>query len=418
MSNPIGFGIVAALALTSVAMAGGNDDEKKTNKNEPTPAQDNVTVTAAPGKGITFRAENFNLNLSNRIQVNLGYTEANKGIRDNLGVRIRRARTKMEGSAYKDTVHFLMQFEWADGQTSDINDALITWDLFKADDYAMSLRFGQGKTLFGTEGTGTSSGLEFVDRALATGVFGNVRTRQAQLVGKVGSGNLRWNAGLMNGDVAAAAIGSGIDDSNNGGTQLNWILGLAYGTGQDEIYGEHRKQGALQRADEPMWVANAAIHYGSNDSGDVGGREYNAFTINGGGAFYTGNLHFLGEVFIRDEDADNTTLAGESTAFGWQGSGSYTAEPGPTIQWAYGVRLSGVHVSKYTATGGAAIPILVTPLGGEGNIFEVSVMASAYYFGHNLKTQFGYTFRSVDPDTATVPDPNSHTFEVQSQIVF
>lgn len=418
MSNPIGSGIVAALALTSVALAGGNDDGVKNSKNEPnTPPQDGVTVTAAAGKGITFRGDNFNLNLSNRIQVNLGYTQANKGIEDTFGVRIRRARTKLQGSAYKDTVHFLLQFEWADGQTNDINDALVMWDLYKADDYEMSLRFGQGKTLYGTEATGTSGGLEFVDRALATQVFSNSRSRQAQLVGKLGGGNLRWNAGLMNGDVAAASIGS-VEDANNGGTELNWILGAAYGTGQDEIYGESRKQGALKRADEPMWVTNAAISYGTNDNNDVGGREYDALSINAGGEFWTGNLHFLGEVFIRSEDAGSTTLAGESSAFGWQAAGSYTAEPGPTIQWAYGLRLSGVHITDYKATGGAAVPILVTPLAGEGNILELSLMASAYYFGHNLKTQFGYTFRSYDPDTATVADPNTHTFEVQSQIVF
>ncbi|MEZ5966980.1 MAG: hypothetical protein R3F56_24290 [Planctomycetota bacterium] len=418
MSNPIGFGIAAALALTSAALAGGNDDGVKNNKNEPsTPPQDGVTVTAAPGKGITFRGENYDLNLVNMIQANFGYTGSDSGP-DTLGVSIRRARTRLMGSAYKDTVHFVLQFEWADRQTSDINDALITWDLYKAENYEMSLRFGQGKTLFGTEWTGTAYGLEFVDRALATQVFSATRTRQAQLVGKIGGGNLRWNAGLMNGDVAQSSIGAGVEDNNNGGTELNWILGVAYGSGQDKLYGEFREQGALQRADEPMWVANAAISYGANDSNDVGGREYNALSLNGGGAFYTGNLHFLGEVFIRDEDADNTTLAGESTAFGWQASGSYTAEPGPTIQWAYGLRLSGVHVSDYTATGGAALPILVTGLGGEGNILELSAMATAYYFGHNLKTQFGYTFRSFDPDTASVPDPNVHTFEVQSQIVF
>lgn len=418
MSNPFGSGIVAALALTSVALAGGNDGKTNDPKKEPTPPQDGVTVTAAAGKGITFKAEQFSLNLSNRIQVNLGYSNLENG-EDTLGVSIRRARTKLAGSAYKETVHFLMQFEWADGQTSDILDALINWDFYKADDYEMSLRFGQAKTLYGTEATGTSSGLEFVDRAIATRTFANTRSRQAQVVGKLGSGNLRWNAGMLNGDVAASAIGAGIDDNNNGSNELNWIVGGAYGSGHDEVYGEGRKQGAIKRAEETMWVVNSAISYGQNDAQDVGGREYDAFSINGGGAFYTGNFHFLGEVFIRDEDADNTTLAGEATAFGWQGSGSYTAEPGATIQWAYGARLSGVHVTDFTATGAGATPILATVLGGgEGDIFELSLMATAYYFGHNLKTQFGYTLTSINPDTAGIPDSTNHRVEVQSQIVF
>lgn len=417
MSNPFGC-IVAALALTSAAWAGGNDNKNDPSKNEPNNLpQDGVTVTAAAGKGITFKAENFSLNLVNRIQVNFGYAN-NENAEDTLGVNIRRARTKLAGSAYKDTVHYVLQFEWADGDTADVLDALILWDFYKADDYEMGLRFGQGKTLFGVEATGTSSGLEFIDRAIASQTFANLRSRQAQVVGKMGGGNLRWHGGLMNNDAAAAAAGAGSDDTNNLSNELNWILGAEYGTGQDEIYGEKRKQGALTRADETMWIAKTAISYGQNDAQDVGGLEYDAFTINGGGALYTGNLHFLGEVFIRDEDSDNTALGGESTAFGWQASGSYTQEPGTTIQWAYGLRFSGVHVTDYTATAAGATPIFGGALGGEGDIFEISVVASAYYFGHNLKTQFGYTFRSFDPDAVGVADADNHIVELQSQIVF
>lgn len=414
MSNPLGFGIVAALAMTSVALAGGNDGKNKIpNNDEQAPVQDGIRVTAAAGKGITFATEGFTLNLVNRIQVNFGFTNFENG-EDTLGVSIRRARTKFSGDAYKDTVHFLMQFEWADGQTSDINDALILWDFYKTDNGEMSLRFGQGKNLFGTEATGTSAGLEFIDRARATLVFANTRTRQAQIVGKMSGGAFRWNAGLLNGDVSAASIGAGIDDSNNNSNELNWIGGIAYGTGQDEIYGEGRKQGALKVAEETMWVANAAVHYGQNDAADVG-QEYDAFTLNGGGAMWTGHLHFLGEVFIRDESADRTTVAAESQAFGWQAQGSYTADPGPSVQWGYGVRLSGVHVTDVTGAG----TLLFNPgIGGEGDILEIQVVASAFYVGHSLKTQFGYTFQSVDPDAAGVADSNNHRIELQSQIVF
>ena len=415
MSNPFGFGIVAALAMTSVALASGNDGKNiRTNGNgeEPKPAQDGVTVSAAAGKGITFAGEGFKLNLVNRIQVNLGYTN-NENAEDTLGVRVRRARTKLSGDAYKDTVHFVLQFEWADGQTSDINDALMIWDFYKTDDNSMSLRFGQGKTLFGTEATGTSGGLEFIDRARATMVFSNVRSRQAQVVGKVGNGELRWNAGMLNNDVSAAAIGFTGEDSNNASNELNFIAGGSYGTGQDEIYGEGRKQGALKIAEEPMWVANAAIAYGQNDVQDTGA-EYDAFTINGGGAYWTGHVHALAEVFFRDESADRPAAAMESKAFGWQAQGTYTMDPGQTIQWAYGARLTGVHVTDVTGTG----PVLIfnPGTGGEGDILEFQLVASAYYVGHNLKTQFGYTFQDVDPDVGT--NSTNHVIELQSQIVF
>jgi hypothetical protein len=279
----------------------------------------------------------------------------------------------------------------------------------------MSLRFGQGKTLFGTEATGTSAGLEFIDRALATRAFANTRSRQAQVVGSMSGGAFRWNAGMLNGDVAAAAAGAGIDDSNNLSNELNWIAGIAYGTGQNEIYGEGRRQGALRNVDETMWVANASVHYGQNDAQDIGGIEYDAFTLNGGGAMWAGRMHILGEVFVRDESADNNAAAVESQAFGWQAQGSYTMDPGPSVQWSYGLRLSGVHV---TDTTGAGALIFNPGTGGEGDVLEVQVVASAYYVGHNLKTQFGYTFQDVDPDAVGVPSSTNHVVELQSQIVF
>jgi hypothetical protein len=415
LSSPCGFGIVAALAMTSVALAGGNGDGKNNiptgNGEGPVPNQDGVTITAAAGKGITFAADTFKLNLVNRIQVNFGYTN-NENAEDTLGVRVRRARTKLAGDAYKDTVHFVMQFEWADGQTNDITDALLLWDFYKTDSGTMSLRFGQGKTLFGTEATGTSAGLEFIDRARATMAFANIRSRQAQVVGSMDGGRLRWNAGLLNNDVSAASLGATGEDSNNASNELNWIAGASYGSGQDEVYGEGRKQGALKVADEPMWVANAAIAYGQNDQQDTGA-EYDAFTINGGGAYWTGHLHFLGEVFIRDESADRAGSGIESQAFGWQAQGTYTMDPGQTIQWAYGARLSGVHVTDVSGTG----PVIFNPgTGGEGDILEVQVVASAYYVGHNLKTQFGYTFQDVDPDVGT--GSTNHVVELQSQVIF
>jgi hypothetical protein len=406
MTNPIGSGILAALAMTSVALAGGNDD--KTNPTAP--AQGGVT--AAPGKGITFTGEGFSVNLVNRIQVNFGYTANEGAVEDTLGVNIRRARTKFSGDAYKDTVHFLLQFEWADGDTSDVLDALILWDFMKSDDMTTTLRFGQGKTLYGTEATGSSAGLEFIDRALATMVFANERSRQAQVVGKMSGGKLRWNAGLLNNDVSNAAIGT-TDDTNNGANELNWIAGLSYGTGQDSLYHEAYKQGALKASEELMWVGNVAIAYGQNDAGDVGA-EYDAFNINAGGVVVSGHIHVLAEIFYRDESVDQGNGT-ESEAFGWQAQGSYTADAGPTVQWAGGVRLSGVHITDQTVSG-TGNPLVFPVLGGEGDILELQLVVSAFYSGHNLKTQFGYTYQKVDPDVGA--DADNHTVELQSQIVF
>ncbi len=410
MTTPIGSGILAALALTSVALAGGNDD-KKNSAPESAPVQGGVT--AAPGKGITFSGEGYSLNLSNRIQVNLGFT-ANDGVaEDTLGVSIRRARTKLSGSSYKDTVHFLLQFEWADGDTADILDALMMWDFMKSDDMTTSLRFGQGKTLYGTEATGSSGGLEFIDRAIASRTFANDRSRQAQVTGSMSGGMLRWNAGLLNNDVAAASPGATDDDTNNASNELNWIAGMSYGS--KELAGEGYKQGALKASEETMWVANGSVAYGTNDTVDVGG-EYDSLNFNGGGVVVAGHIHVLAEAFYRTDSMDKGA-GNETKAFGWQAQGSFTADAGPSVQWAGGARLSGVHVTDVTAVnGGGAFRTFAPGVVGEGNILEFEVVVSAFYAGHNLKTQFGYKYQDINPDVGA--DATNHTIELQSQIVF
>ena len=411
MTTPIGSGILAALALTSVALAGGNDN-KNNPASEGAPVQGGVT--AAPGKGITFTGEGYSLNLSNRIQVNLGYA-ANEFAEDTLGVSIRRARTKLSGSSYKDTVHFLLQFEWADGDTADVLDALMMWDFMKSDDMTTSLRFGQGKTLYGTEATGSSSGLEFIDRAVATAAVAHERSRQAQVTGKMSGGKMRWNVGLLNNDVAKAAPGVN-DDNNNGSNELNWIAGLSVGSGHDALYGEGYKQGALEASEELMWVANGAVSYGTNDRNEAGvGSEYDALNINAGGVVVTGHIHGLAEVFYRNDSID--TGAGiETKAFGWQAQGTYTADAGPSVQWGGGLRASGVSVTDAKQVGVGGIGAFAPGFAGEGDIFEIEVVMSAFYAGHNLKTQFGYTFQSIKPDVGV--DATNHVLELQSQIVF
>lgn len=418
MINPFGSGIIAALAMTTVAFAGGGEPGSDGGeRGAPPVAQDGgVKVSAKAGKGVTFETDGFKLNLKNRIQVNFAFRNIDSG-EDTLGVSIRRARTAFSGSAYKDTVHFYVQMEWADNDTSDILDGLIFWDFWKSDEGSLALQFGQGKTLYGIEATGTSSALEFVDRARATTTFANRRSRQAQVLGKFDEGRLRFNAGLLNNDVAASVINQG-DDTNNASNELNWIVGAALGSGHDDMYGTKYTQGSLENSEETEWVVSGALSYGQNDSNDVSGLEYDVINVNGGGALKQGHLHVMGEVFIREEDPDQGNKA---SSLGWQAQGSWTLDPGTNgTQWALGARLSGVSIDDPSLVFNPGLGTITA--GGftffnSGDILEIQVVASAYYAAHNLKTQIGYTYQNVDPDNAP-SDFTNHVVEVQSQIVF
>jgi hypothetical protein len=272
---------------------------------------------------------------------------------------------------------------------------------------------GQGKSLYGKEWTGSSQYLEFVDRSVASMTMANARSRQAQILGKFDEGRLRVNGGLMNNDVAAGALGND-DDANNNGVELNGIIGAQIGSGQDEMYGVRYSQAALTNSEELMWVAGAAVSYGQNDRFDVAAVEYDALNVNAHAAIKQGHLHALGEIFIREEDQD-VPGGPDVSSFGWLGQASWTLDPGPTVQWGAGVRLSGVTIDDP----GGLLRTNATAISGvnlTGDVFEFQVVGNAFYHGHELKTQVGYTLQNFDPDGAS--SATNHIIELQTQVVF
>ena len=427
MKNPIGFGIVAITATASLAWAGGDEEKKAGGLDRLNNAQgggpgepSKVTFSAAAGKGITIDAgDSFMMNIKNRIQPYYSFVanddenpSSNGSYPDVSSFSMRRARTRFAGHVWSKDITFMLQNDWVEG--TSIKDAWIHWFFYREEGHKIGLRFGQTKTFFGREATGTSGGLEFVDRSLASRVFSNRRQRGAVVTGEHSEGKLHWTAGVFNGETAGA--GAGLDGaSEEGGNSDNEMTSIfsvridPNGDMGDEGY----TQGDLSspHKDELLYSIGAGLQLGNNRTSATGPDiEANQVNINAG--VKCSGIHVSLDAFLRKDDPDQAVA---SDSIGWHAGGTYTLEKqdGAHSQWAVGGRFSQIKFDDPVVllTGPA------NPLGGSlGDVKELTVVLNNYYHEHNLKTQVSWTRQWIDPTGAA--SAKNDIIELQLTMVF
>jgi phosphate-selective porin OprO/OprP len=421
--NPLGFGVVAIVATASLALAGG-DDEKKPGGGTPTQGSGGsggtteATFKYSPSKGMTIEGgDSFMLNMKNRIQPYYSFIAnddsnpaINGGRSDTSSFSIRRARTKFEGYVYSKDITYRLQTDWVEG--TSIKDAWIHWFFMNKDGNKIGLRFGQQKTYFGREATGSSGGLEFVDRSLAGRVMSNRRQRGAAVTGEHAEGKFHWTAGAFNGDTAGGSVGlDGItEEAANTDNELTYIFTARLDPNGD-MGDEGYMQGDLDHSPDLKWSIGAGLQLGNNKA-TLAGPDVDNTEININASMKLNGFHVLGEVFLRSDELDAAgSSSADSTGFVVGGSYTFEKQVDSRSQWAVGARYSMVNVDD--------IPVLLTatPLGAvPGDVNEISFVVSNYYHQHNLKTQASWTLQNVDPDAGS--DATNHIFEVQVTLVF
>jgi hypothetical protein len=424
MVNPFGFGVAAFLATAAVAVAGG-DDEKKKNSTTSTldklsataPQGGGPTIKAAAGKGISIDAgEEFSFNLKNRVQIGWQLAALEFG-EDTNNFDVVRARTSMSGHLYKKEMTYKLQLDWAASDTV-IRDAWFRYAFMTNEQTELAARFGAQKPLFGREATGTSEKLEFVNRALASRVFSNTRQVGAVVTGEHMEKKLHWNAGVVNGDVAAGATGIAENGNNSSNTdnEPNYVFGIRYdhmGDMGDESY----EQGDLRAADKQDLALSvgAGLQMGNNRApaaAPVADVESMAINLNLG--LKASGFHVLAEYFDRTDDVD---VAGgpETDSSGYQLGVSYTLQPSASgnSRWAFGARYSAV---KLDDAGQVAIQGVHSLGAASGDQTEYEFMVTNYYKGHNLKTHLGWRHQDVEPDAGV--DASNDFIELLFQFVF
>ncbi|MGE3173854.1 MAG: porin [Planctomycetota bacterium] len=413
MSNSIG-SLLALAVTTSIALANGGEGERKAN-----PYQSG-TVSWKPGSGIVLAdSDEFALKLANQLQVQWSFA-ANDNAGDTNSFTVRRARTALTGHAFGRDLMYRLQLEAVDdgaGGNGALKDGWVQWAFSKNDDSTIGLRVGQGKTQHGLEATGSSTGLFFVERSTATRTFADVRSRGAWVHGSHNENQVRWAAGVQNGDVSTAAVAAGLDggeEAANGDNELTWVGTVSFDPMGDITGGkgnESYKQGDVDlTAEELKGTVGAGVMFSNSNVGtDIESTQININTA----WMFGGGLCAQGEIFLRTDDA----TGGDADTSGWYAQGMYVMPKSgdSPIQWGFGARLNMIDIDATAA----ALGIVGTGLGAgvPGAVTELSLVADALYHGHACKTQIEYTWQDTDPDGAVTSSTN-HIIRVQFQLLF
>jgi hypothetical protein len=415
MSKSIPYGLLAFAATSSLLVAQGDKPPVTTG------------WTAKPGSGLTYDGgDAFSLKWASRLQVHWTF-ENNEDAEDSNSFDIRRARTGISGHVFKREITYLFQMDATDdgdGSDGPLKYGWVNWNFSHNEDGAVGLRAGQSKTLYGYEATGTSAGLWFVERSLASRAFADSRSRGAWLNGVLMQKEMpvRFAFGAMNTDVAGGLGPDYIDqgeETSNSDNELSYVLAANidplgdFHDGRQTV--ESRRQGDW-RTDNMDLKGTIGVGLAlGNGRDDVGAttEDVESFSVNLNTAWNVNRFSLMGEYFLRTDELQGPGTDEEEPS-GFAASVGYLLDRSgdSPIQWGLGLRYSMVEIDS--GDNGVA-----NYIGGglpEGDISEISAVVNAFYHGHSCKTQLEWTLQDLDPDAGT--SRTNHIFRVAFQLEF
>ena len=450
MKHPFGASLLALLATSSIAMAGGTEegDKAKANKGENTRSLTRLAATpqesgprlhsAAAGEGFTIAGDDFALTVSNRVQVLYRFS-AFETAQDNSNFSINRARTQLEGHVWDEDLTYRFMVDWAGGRAdaapgnvSRIKDAWFRYVFFKGEDgnTKLAARVGAQKPYHGKEFEGIAEGMVFTERSLTSRTFSGQLQVGFFLEGVHGDGGMfHWAAGIADGDVAiASASNDSGENAPNTDNRMTYYFDLRVDPwgdlGGEGIGSSPFVQGDLGHTEDVKGSFGVGFMYGNHihptiaNPGGTFGENVETTSINVNTAWKYRGFSALGEVFIRTDDTQGTGNP-ESDHNGFNVAASYTmAKPDTGPQWGGALRYSFVTNDDATSALFGPNP-LTSPLGGaQGDQWEVGAAINAFYHEHALKTQIGYTFQRLDPDAVGATEVDNHFIDVLFQWMF
>jgi hypothetical protein len=420
MSKSIVCGLLAFAVSSSLAVAQGDKPA--------VPRTSTEGWTARPGQGLAFDGGDlFGLRWVNRLQVHWTF-ENNEDAPDINTFDVRRARTSIAGHVFKREITYLLTLELTDdgdGDDGPLQYGWVNWNFSHDEDGAIGVRAGQSKTLFGYEATGTSAGLWFVERSIASRNFADSVSQGAWLNGVVMQREMpvRFAFGAMNTDVAAGGLGGQYIDQGeetaNSDNELSYVLAANidplgdFHDGKQTV--ESRRQGDWRTDNmELKGTVGAALALGNGkDAGS--GQDIESFSINLNTAWNVNRVSIMGEYFMRTDDLQGPA-SDEEEPSGFAVSVGYLLDKsGDTdLQWGLGLRYS---MAENDAGDNGTVNYLTGGFGPvEGEISEISVVANAFYHGHSCKTQLEWTLQDLDPTVGS--SLTNHIFRVAFQLEF
>lgn len=392
--------------------------------------------SAKPGSGLSYDGgDAFGLKWSNRLQVHWTFTNndnapANASAADTNNFTIRRARTNLTGHVFNRNIHYALILDGVDaGANGTIKQAWAQWNFSKNEDGEIGLRAGQAKTMFGYEATGTSAGLWFVERSIASRTFADSFSRGAWINGRFNGKEMpvRFAIGAMNTDSARnAGISDTGEEGANTDNELSYVLAANidpmgdFHDGKQTVEG--RRQGDWRKDDTSLkGTIGAAIALGNgvDIAQTPAGADVESTSINVNTAWTVNKASIQGEYFTRTDEVQ-ATGGDEEEPKGFALSLGYLLDKSgdSSIQWGLGLRYS--MVENDAGNGGGVQYIGAAGSGGgaaaDGDVSEISVVINAFYHGHACKSQIEYTLQDVEPTGGG--DATNHILRVGFQLEF
>lgn len=381
MSKSITYGLLAFAVSSSLLVAQG---EKPAGG-----------WSAKAGSGITYDGgDQFGINMLNFVQARWGYTkfDSDSGEPSTNSFDVPRARTLLRGHAFNKNINYVLQVDYLSGSSElaedEFGDPVIESDSIVRDAYVhwnfadnIGLRFGQGKTQWGLENTGTIRGTMFTERSTASQAFSlgedNPRSRGAWLMGTNMDNKLRWSAGVVN--------GIGTEEAANDDNEFGYVLSANYDLLGDYFGGarEWWSQGDLRDGDRDL-KGTIGVGYGMDNTKEaVGDPDDETTALNVNTAWSVQGFQVIGEYYDATFETDG--VPGDVGISGYYLQGTYAlGKSGDSaMRYAVGLRYSSVDLSEAVGL-------------DTFDINDISLVVDALYNGHNCKTQLELTQRTTD----------------------
>ncbi|MBT5307505.1 MAG: hypothetical protein HOL31_20800, partial [Candidatus Scalindua sp.] len=213
-------------------------------------------------KGFVFETQdkNFSMKINGRIQFRYSYEDRDTNNKaqdeDDSSFRLRRARVKFSGKAYK---HFKYKIELALASTGTVDGskAIELYDFWASwnKNPAASIQFGQWKVPWNRQRVVSSQNLQMIDRASSQDEFTMDRQIGVMLHGKLLNKKFEYYTGVFNGNAR--------NQSTNGNNEMLYIARAswnpfgAYGKGIGEVESD------INFSEKPIAHLSAAISYDS-----------------------------------------------------------------------------------------------------------------------------------------------------------
>ncbi|KHE93098.1 MAG: OprO/OprP family phosphate-selective porin [Candidatus Scalindua rubra] len=212
-------------------------------------------------KGFYFETQdkNFSMKINGRLQFRYSYEDRDNihdtdEEQDDSSFRLRRARVKFSGKAFKD-FKYKIELELASTGTVDDSKAVELYDFWVSynKNPAASIQFGQWKVPWNRQRVVSSQSLQLIDRASSQDEFNMDRQIGVMLYGKLFNKKFEYYTGVFNGNAR--------NQSTNGNNEhlyiarASWNPFGAYGTGIGE------GEGDINFSEKPIAHLSAAIAY-------------------------------------------------------------------------------------------------------------------------------------------------------------